>query len=406
MDVAVCDGHIVSISSSLPREGYEVFFLENCYLVPGFVDVHVHLREPGFNYKETVKSGTKAAVAGGYTTVFTMANLNPVPDSVEHLQVQLDAIKKDGIVEVIPYGAITVGEQGEVLADLEDMAPYVGGFSDDGRGVQDENMMKSAMFTAKKLGKPIVAHCEVNALLKKGGCIHDGEFAAQNGFVGISNESEWGQVKRDIDLIRETGCQYHVCHVSTKESVELVRQAKAEGLPVTCETGPHYLVMTDMDIKDEGRFKMNPPIRSKADQDALIAGLLDGTVDVIATDHAPHSAEEKSKGLVGSAFGIVGLETAFQILYTKLVQTGVFTLEFLIEKMAVRPREIFGLPQALTLGAPADFTVLDLSKTSTINPETFQSMGKSTPFTGWKVASQVVKTVKNGEIVYDWSETC
>ncbi len=401
MDVAVCDGRIVSIASALPHEGYEVFFLDNLYLVPGFVDVHVHLREPGFTHKETVKTGTLSAAAGGYTTVYAMANLNPVPDTLEHLQIQLDAISKDACIQVIPYGAITMGEQGETMADLEDMAPYVGGFSDDGRGVQDREMMRSAMKKAKALGKPIVAHCEQNDLLLPGGCIHDGSYAKEHGFVGISSQSEWGPIARDIGLIADTDCAYHVCHISTKESVELIRQAKAKGLPITCETGPHYLVLCDEDLEDDGRFKMNPPLRSREDQEALLAGLLDGTIDMIATDHAPHSAEEKAKGLAGSIFGIVGLETAFDILYTKLVVPGILPLELLIEKMAIAPRRVFGLPPVLSVGHAADFTMLDLDCTRPIDPTTFLSMGQATPFTGWEVNSQIAMTVKDGNIVYD-----
>ncbi len=401
VDIAVCDGHIVSISSDLPREGYEVIFLENCHLVPGFVDVHVHLREPGYDYKETVKTGTMSAAAGGYTTVFSMANLIPVPDTMEHLQVQLDAIEQDAVVEVIPYGSITMEEQGETLADLTAMAPFVGGFSDDGRGVQNDDMMKTAMLSAKALGKPIVAHCEDESLLEPGRCIHKGEFAAKHGFIGISSESEWKQIARDIALIEETGCQYHVCHISTKESVEIIRQAKAKGLPITCETGPHYLVMHDKDISDYGRFKMNPPIRSAQDREALVAGLLDGTIDVIATDHAPHSAQEKSKGLANSVFGVVGLETAFAVLYTKLVKTGVMTLELLIEKMSINPRKIFGLPPVLEVGKVADFTVLELDEAWVVDPKKFQSMGQATPFEGWGLSGQIAMTVKDGNMVYD-----
>jgi len=342
-DVAVENGRIVSVSPSLPRENQSVIKLDGLFIVPGFVDVHVHLREPGFSYKETISSGTAAAAAGGYTAVCPMPNLKPVPDSLETLQPELDIIARDAKVHVYPYGAVTAGEQGVFLSDMEGMAPHIIGFSDDGRGVQSDDMMRAAMKTAKALDRPIVAHCEADGLLTPGGCIHDGAFAKAHGFPGISSESEWRQVERDIGLVRETGCQYHVCHISTKESVDLIRQAKAEGLPVTCETAPHYLVLCEEDLQDEGRFKMNPPLRSARDRDALLKGLLDGTIDSIATDHAPHSAEEKSKGLRRSAFGIVGLETAFPILYTQLVRTGLVSLELLVDRLCLRPRRIFGL---------------------------------------------------------------
>ena len=311
MDVAVDQGRIVSVSPSLPKEGFSVIECSDCMIVPGFVDVHVHLREPGFSYKETVFSGTSSAAAGGYTAVCAMPNLKPVPDSREHLDAQLDIIRRDARVHVYPYGAITCGEAGQTLADMAAMAPDVAGFSDDGKGVQSGSMMRRAMELAKQLDKPIVAHCEDEALLQKGWSVHDGAFARAHGLVGNASESEWRQVERDLDLVRQTGCRYHVCHISTKESVALIRKAKAEGLPVTCETGPHYLVLCDEDLLDEGRFRMNPPIRSAADRDALLEGLLDGTVDCIATDHAPHSAEEKARGLAGSLNGIVGLECAF-----------------------------------------------------------------------------------------------
>lgn len=400
LDVAICDGRIVSVSPSLPREGFEVIPLNHCFLVPGFVDVHVHLREPGFSYKETIKTGTLSAAAGGYTEVLTMPNLRPVPDSLETLQAQLTCINRDAEIRVLPYGAITRGEQGETLADLAAMAPYVAGFSDDGRGVQSERQMRAAMQTAKALGKPIVAHCEDNALLR-GGCIHDGGWAVAHGFPGICSESEWRQVARDLDLVRETGCRYHVCHISAKESVALIRRAKADGLPVTCETGPHYLTLCDEDLRDEGRFKMNPPLRSRADREALVAGLLDGTIDCIATDHAPHSAEEKSKGLRGSAMGIVGLETAFPILYTKLVQPGTVPLETLLDRLITRPRRIFGLPGGeIAEGQPADLTVLNLNAPHRIEPERFFSRGRATPFAGEAVSAAIEKTFCRGRLVY------
>ena len=401
MDIAIDQGRIVSVFPSLPKEGFSVIELHNRLIVPGFVDVHVHLREPGFSYKETIYSGTSAAAAGGYTAVCAMPNLKPVPDSLENLRVQLDLIRKNAKVHVYPYGAITCGEKGEALADLAAMAPYVTGFSDDGRGVQSEEMMRAAMTLAKTLDKPIVAHSEDESLLTKGWAVHDGDFARRNNLPGNAPASEWKQVERDIRLVRETGCRYHVCHISTKESVALIRAAKAEGLPVTCETGPHYLVMCDEDLQDEGRFKMNPPIRSAEDRDALVAGLLDGTVDCIATDHAPHSAEEKSRGLRGSLNGIVGLETAFPILYTNLVETGIVPLETVLNALCVNPRKIFSLPGgSIEEGAPADLTVLDLNRPHVINSQTFRSLGRATPFDGWGVSAAVAMTICGGEIAY------
>lgn len=400
-DVAVANGRIVSISPFLPRKNQAVIKIDNLFVVPGFVDVHVHLREPGFSYKETIASGTAAAAAGGYTAVCSMPNLKPVPDSPETLQPELDAIARDAKIHVYPYGAITTGEQGQSLSDMAGMAPRVAGFSDDGRGVQSNDMMRAAMKQARALDRPIAAHCEVNELLTPGGCVHDGAWARAHGFPGISPQSEWRQIERDIGLVRETGCQYHVCHISTKQSVDLIRSAKAEDLPITCETGPHYLVLCEEDLKDEGRFKMNPPLRSAADRDALIEGLLDGTIDCIATDHAPHSAEEKLGGLRQSAFGIVGLETAFPILYTQLVQTGVVPLELLLDRLCTRPRRIFGLPGGnVAEGAPADLTVLDLNRPHAIVNSAFKSLGRATPFDGWMVAAAVAATICNGELVY------
>ena len=394
VDLAVDQGRIVSVSDL--QENPSVIQLDNCLIVPGFVDVHVHLREPGFSYKETIYSGTNAAAAGGYTAVCAMPNLKPVPDSVENLALQRKLIRKNARVRVYPYGAITRGEQGQELADLSGMARDVVGFSDDGRGVQSEELMRQAMLKAKALGKPIVAHSEDESLLAPGWAIHDGEFARQHGLIGNNPESEWRQVERDLRLVRETGCQYHVCHISTKETVELIRKAKAEGLPVTCETAPHYLVMCDMDLWDEGRFKMNPPIRSAEDRDALVAGLVDGTIDCIATDHAPHSAEEKSRGLAGSMNGIVGLETAFPILYTKLVKPGIMTMETLLDRMVYAPRKRFGIP--LDEG---DYSVWDLTEEYEIDPETFVSKGHATPFAGWKVFGKCLKTVCGGKTVFE-----
>ncbi|MGM9578049.1 MAG: dihydroorotase [Evtepia sp.] len=402
VSVLVEDGRIVSLSKETPdAAGARVIELDHGYLFPGFVDVHVHLREPGFSYKETIATGTRAAAHGGYTAVCPMPNLKPVPDSLENLQPELDAIAKDAVIHVHPYGAITVGEKGKELADLEAMAPYVVAFSDDGKGVQNPEMMKQAMLRAKALGKIIVAHCEDESLLNSG-YIHDGEYAKAHGHRGNPSASEWKQVERDLDLVRETGCAYHVCHVSTKETVALIRKAKAEGLDVTCETTPHYLVFNDSMLREEGCFKMNPPIRSEGDRQALIAGILDGTVDMIATDHAPHSAEEKGRGLAHSLFGIVGLETAFPVLYTELVKPGVLTLEQLIDRMVTKPAQRFGIGSALEEGAPADLTVFDLDASYTIQPEDFLSMGKSSPFAGRTVFGKCLLTLSGGEIA--WQE--
>ena len=368
----------------------EQFEEEKILKCPTFVDVHVHLREPGFSYKETIATGTAAAKAGGYGVVFAMPNLDPVPDNLEHLQVELDIIKKDAAVTVLPYGAITVGQKGEQIADLEAMAPYVCAFSDDGHGVQNDEIMKEAMTRAKKLNRIIVAHCEDNSLLC-GGYIHKGKYAASHGHRGISSESEWKQVERDIALVKETGCAYHVCHVSTKESVDLIRGAKKSGLDVTCETTPHYLLLTEDDLAEDGRFKMNPPLRTKEDQLALLAGINDGTIDMIATDHAPHSAEEKSRGLEKSAMGIVGLETAFPLLYTYLVRRGVITLNKLLWLMAWSPRERFGLPQC---DMTRDFCLWDISTPYKIDSSAFKSRGHSTPFDGWEVFGKL----KQGEL--------
>ncbi len=369
--------------------------------LPAFADVHVHLREPGFEYKETIASGSAAAAAGGFADVCSMPNLKPVPDSIDSLRPQLEAIKSSAIVRVHPIGAITVGENGKTLADMEGMAPFVCGFSDDGHGVQDSGLMREAMLRAKALGKTISAHCEVNALLVPGGCVHDGLWARTNGFTGISSASEWKMVERDLELVRETGCRYHVCHVSTKESVALVRDAKAAGLAVSCETGPHYLVLTDGDLRDEGRFKMNPPVRSAADREALREGLADGTVDCVATDHAPHSAEEKGRGLCGSAFGIVGLETSFPILYTGLVEPGLLALDRLVDAMTVRPRTIFGLPQ---VNLDYDFVEVELGCREVIDSSAFVSKGHATPFDGWEVHARILRTVCGGRTVFAGQE--
>ena len=372
---------------------YSHFNNERYIVFPGFCDVHVHFREPGFSYKETIKTGSLAAARGGYTAVCTMPNLNPVPDSAETLKQQLDIIKADACIDVFPYGAITKREMGKELSDMEDMARDVIAFSDDGRGVQSDDMMRDAMKKAKSLGKMIVAHCEDNSLLQ-GGYIHDGEYAKLHGHRGICSESEYGPIARDIELVKKSGCSYHVCHISTKESVEIIRQAKRDGVDITCETGPHYLLMDDMNLKEEGRFKMNPPIRSKADKEALIEGILDGTIDMIATDHAPHSAEEKSKGLEKSAFGVVGIETAFPLMYTYFVKTGIITMEKLMELMSLNPMKRFNIP----LGN--SFTVWDLEKEYKIDPAQFVSKGKATPFEGWKVNGECMLTVSGGQVAY------
>ena len=362
-------------------------------IVPGLCDVHVHFREPGFSYKETIASGSAAAAHGGYTAVCTMPNLDPVPDSAEHLQVQLDAIKRGAAIKVLPYGAITVGEKGEKLADMEAMSDKVCAFSDDGKGVQNDEMMREAMTAAKRLGKIIAAHCEDNSLLFDG-YIHDGEYARMHGHRGISSASEYKQIERDLRLAEETGCAYHVCHISTKESVELIRQAKARGVNVTCETAPHYLVLCDEDMQEDGRFKMNPPLRSREDKKALIEGIKDGTIDMIATDHAPHSAEEKGRGLEKSLMGVVGLETAFPVLYTELVKKNIITLDRLVELMGFKPKERFGID------TNNDFAVFDISEAYKIDPEDFLSMGRATPLAGREVFGRCLLTVHNGKVVY------
>jgi len=387
------DARGILFSKPSVEEALSSFNFSEYAVFPGFCDVHVHFREPGFSYKETIESGSKASAAGGYTAVCTMPNLNPVPDSVENLAQQLHLIEDNAVIHVYPYGAITVGEKGQQLADLEGMAPNVIGFSDDGRGVQSDDMMRAAMERAKALGKMIVAHCEVNDLLR-GGYIHDGEYAKKNGHKGICSASEYEQIARDLKLVEEIGCKYHVCHISTKESVDIIRKAKARGVDVTCETGPHYLVMDDSFLQEDGRFKMNPPLRSAEDRKALVEGICDGTIDMIATDHAPHSEEEKAKGLAGSAFGVVGIETAFPVLYTHLVKPGVITLEKLIELLALNSRKRFDIP----LGE--DFTVWNLEQEFTVDPEKFISKGKATPFAGWKLNGVCMLTVCGGKIVY------
>lgn len=401
-DVLIRNGRIERIAPQLPpMEGVSESDMSGCCIVPGLVDVHVHFREPGFSCKETILTGSRAAARGGYTTVCTMPNLNPAPDSVEHLEQQLDIIRRDAVIHVVPYGTITMEEKGRTLSDMEGMAPHVAGFSDDGRGVQDEEMMRAAMVEAKRLGRIIAAHCEVNDLLR-GGYIHDGEYARAHGHRGICSESEWGQIARDVELARSTGVSYHVCHISTKESVDIIRRAKAGGVDVTCETGPHYLVLCDGDLQEDGRFKMNPPLRSAEDRAALVAGILDGTVDMIATDHAPHEAGAKDKGLERSAMGVVGLETAFAVMYTFFVRPGILSLEKLVELMSVRPSRRFGLGAFLEEGQPADVAVFDLSREWVVNPEEFLSRGRATPFAGYTLFGRCVLTLVGGEEA--WNE--
>ena len=393
---------VLSVRNVTVREGQLVFtdelgpeeeFTDHCLILPGLADVHVHLREPGFSYKETIRTGTMAAARGGYTAVCPMSNLDPVPDTAEHLGEELSIIRRDALIRTFPYGAITKGEKGEELADMEEMAADVCAFSDDGRGVQSDDMMRRAMRKAAGLHKLIAAHCEVNSLLK-GGYIHDGRYAREHGHAGICSASEYEQIARDLELARETHCSYHVCHISTRESVELIRRAKAEGIDVTCETGPHYLLLCEDDLQEEGRFKMNPPLRSREDQAALLEGIKDGTIDMIATDHAPHSAQEKAKGLALSAMGVVGLESAFALLYTYLVLPGVISLERLLQLMIDNPKKRFGLDTG------DDFTVFETDSPYRIDPAEFASMGRATPFEGWEVRGRCLLTVCRGKTVY------
>ena len=400
-DIAILDGRIAERGKNIMVEaGDKVINAEGLMVAPAFVDVHVHLREPGFGYKERIETGTMAAARGGYTTVCPMPNLNPVPDSVENLKVQQDIIDRDAKIEVLPYAAITIGRKGEELVDVESLHDKVCAFSDDGSGVQVDGMMERAMTEAVKYDALIAAHCEVEELLK-GGYIHDGEYARQHGHKGICSESEWAQVKRDIEIAERLGCRYHVCHISTKETVQLVREAKARGVKVTCETGPHYLIFTDMDLQEDARWKMNPPIRSAEDRAALVEGIKDGTIDMIATDHAPHSIEEKSRGLKDSAMGIVGLETAFAALNTHLVKKGIITLEHLVKIMSENPRKVFRIEGGIEVGERADVVLLDVNKEWRVDSEKFYSMGKITMFDGRDMVGDVVMTLHRGNVVYD-----
>ena len=400
-DVAILNGRIECIAPSIEATDYDrVFDCTGKIITPGLVDLHVHLREPGFSRKETIATGTAAAAHGGFTTVCSMPNLEPAPDTMENLQQQLSIIERDAVVKVLPYATITRKRRGDELVDFSALKPYVAGFSDDGSGVQSGEVMQAAMYEAAKCGGIIAAHCEVNELLRKG-YIHDGEYAKAHGHRGICSESEWAQIERDIELAAKADCRYHVCHISTKESVALIREAKRRGVKITCETGPHYLTMCDQDLQEDGRFKMNPPIRSAEDRDALVLGLQDGTIDVVATDHAPHTAEEKSRGLELSAMGVVGLETSFAVIYTKLVKTGVISLEKAIDVMAEAPRRIFGLGGGLQEGEAADIAVFDLDATFTVDPTTFLTMGRSTPFEGWELQGECCLTLVDGKIAYE-----
>ena len=400
-DVAILGDKIERVAADIqPADNDKVYDCTGLTIMSGLVDLHVHLREPGFSAKETIATGTAAAAHGGFTTVCSMPNLAPAPDSMANLQQQLDIIERDAVIKVLPYATITRKRFGDELVNFEELKPYVAGFSDDGTGVQSEDVMRQAMAEAAKNDAIIAAHCEVDDLLR-GGYIHDGEYARINGHRGICSESEWKQVERDIELVAEAGCRYHVCHISTKETVELIRQAKARGLKVTCETGPHYLTMCDMDLKEEGRFKMNPPIRSAEDRDALIAGLQDGTIDVVATDHAPHTAEEKSRGLERSAMGVVGIETSFAVIYTKLVKEGIISLEKAVDVLAEAPRRIFNLGGGLQEGEAADIAVFDLEKSFTVDPSTFLSKGRSTPFEGWQLQGECCLTLVDGRVAYE-----
>lgn len=399
-DVLIAGGRIKAIGNDIEvPEGTTVIDIDGCVVTAGFTDIHVHFREPGFTAKETIHTGSMAAARGGYTTVCAMPNLNPVPDSLETLAVEQEAIDRDAVIEVLPYCSITKGRKGLELVDMAALKDRCPAFSDDGSGVQDEKMMLEAMKSAARENTIIAAHCEDNSLLR-GGYIHDGAWCAAHGHKGICSESEWGQIKRDIELCAMTGCRYHVCHISTAESVALIRDAQSRGVNVTCETGPHYLTLCEDDMQEDGRFKMNPPLRGAADREALIEGLLDGTIDAIATDHAPHTAEEKSRGLAHSAMGIVGLETSFPVLYTHLVRTGRMSLFDLMDKMSASPRRIFGLPELFVPGAAADITVIDLNDKYEIDSSTFLSMGRSTPFEGWEVYGRILYTFKDGVPVF------
>lgn len=405
VDIVVDNGVIIDISKNVPDLTDAVRFdFKNYIILPGLIDVHVHLREPGFFYKETIKSGTAAAAKGGFCTVMSMPNLKPAPDTLENLNVQRDIIERDAVINVLPYGTITKGQNGKELSDMEEMADYVCAFSDDGRGVQNDDVMQKAMEKAASLGKIIAAHCEVNDLLF-GGYIHDGAYAKAHGHKGICSRSEYEQIARDIELVKKTGVKYHVCHISTKESVEIIRKAKQEGVDITCETAPHYLMLCDEDIQEHGRFKMNPPLRSREDKQALLLGIADGTIDMIATDHAPHSAEEKSKGLAGSTFGVVGIETSFGASYTALVKSGLITLEQLVRLMHDNAARRFGVSNDIKVGNAADLAVFSVHDEYTVDSNTFLSMGKATPFDGMKLYGECIMNMCKGRITWQKNST-
>ena len=402
MDVEITDGFVTGRGQAISSNADKVYDCRNLAVFPGFADVHVHLREPGFSYKETIESGTKACARGGYTVVGAMPNLNPAPDCDEHLRIQEDMIASQAVIRVLPYASITLGQKGEgELTDIEGLAQRVIGFSDDGRGVKEADTMKAAMEKCKAAESIIAAHCEDMSLIPAGGAIHDGAFAKEHGIPGIPSESEWGPIARDVELVKETGCRYHVCHVSTKESVEIIRKAKAEGVNISAETGPHYLLLCQDDLQDLGRFKMNPPLRDKEDMDALVEGILDGTIDMIATDHAPHSDEEKGRGLAKSAMGVVGIESAFPLMYTYFVKTGKMTLETLIDRMVYAPKKRFRLDGGINVGDRAEITVFDLNTEYTIDPADFLSKGKATPFEGWKVNAACKLTICGENVAYE-----
>ena len=401
-DILIQDGIVTARGAHLDAAADRVMDVSGKAVFPGFADVHVHLREPGFGYKETIATGSRACAAGGYTTVCAMPNLNPAPDSPEHIRQEWELIEQDACIRVLPYASITLGQKGEgTLVDFAALAPLACGFSDDGRYVKNTEDMRIAMQQVKAQGSIISAHCEDMTLIPKGGAIHAGSFAAAHDIPGIPSESEWGAIARDIALCRETGCDYHVCHISCKESAEIIRQAKAEGVNITCETGPHYLLLSQDDLQDEGRFKMNPPLRDEEDRKALVEALADGTIDCLATDHAPHSAEEKAKGLRGSAMGIVGIECAFPLLYTYLVEKGLVPLKTIIDCLTVRPRARFHLDGGMAVGDRAEITVFDLQADTTVNPDTFLSKGKATPFAGWPVHAKCLLTICGDSVAYE-----
>lgn len=401
-DICIDNGIIAAWCEDASFQADQVFDCRDLAIFPGFVDVHVHLREPGFSYKETIATGSAACAHGGYTTVCAMPNLSPVPDSVEHLQAEEALIREQAVMDVRPYASITVGQKGEgTLVDFAALSGRVCGFSDDGRGVKTADMMREAMRQCKAADSILAAHCEDMRLIPQGGAIHDGTFARAHDIPGIPSESEWGPIARDIELCRETGCRYHVCHVSTKESVTLIRKAKREGVNITCETAPHYLLLCQDDLQDLGRFKMNPPLRNREDQQAVLEGLLDGTIDMVATDHAPHSAEEKAKGLRNSAMGVVGIETAFPLLYTYLVEKGKMPLETLVSRMTDAPRKRFGIDGGIRVGEKAALTVFDLHAKETVDPAKFLSMGRATPFEGWEVHAACRLTICGDRVSYN-----